>query len=111
MPTNYPTALDAFNNPSATDNLDTPGVLHDEQHANVNDAVEALQAKVGINNSANASSLDFQVRDLNTRLGHIQIGIASIYPRLMCDEDGSEHMLKVKIRDGAYVLELEEPTQ
>lgn len=48
MPTNYPTSLDTFTNPTSTDDLNTAGVLHDEQHANVNDAVEALEARVGI---------------------------------------------------------------
>jgi len=43
MATNYPGALDALANPSATDSLDTPGVEHDVQHANANDAIEALQ--------------------------------------------------------------------
>lgn len=55
----YPTSLDTLTNPSAADNLDTTGVLHDVQHSDVNDAVEALEAKVGITNSADSSSLDY----------------------------------------------------
>jgi hypothetical protein len=62
MPTAYPTALDALNNPSPSDSLDTPGVYHDFQHADTNDAIEALQAKVGINGSSVTSSLDYLVK-------------------------------------------------
>ena len=47
MPSNYPSALDAFTNPTSTDDLDTPGVEHDVQHANANDAIEAIQATLG----------------------------------------------------------------
>jgi hypothetical protein len=61
MATDFPTGLDAFTNPTALDNLNTAGVVHHEQHANINDAVEALQAKVGIDGSAVTSSLDYLV--------------------------------------------------
>jgi hypothetical protein len=44
--TNYPTSLDSLTNPSATDSVAT--VSHSSQHANANDAIEALQAKLGI---------------------------------------------------------------
>ena len=45
----YPTSLDAFTNPLGTDVLTSPS--HAQQHANINDAVEALQAKVAIGNT------------------------------------------------------------
>jgi hypothetical protein len=60
MATAYPTALDSFTNPTENDNLDTTGVEHHEQHANANDAIEALETKVGINNSADTNSLDYK---------------------------------------------------
>jgi len=44
--TNFPTSLDSLTNPSATDSVAT--VSHSAQHANANDAIEALQAKLGI---------------------------------------------------------------
>jgi hypothetical protein len=62
MATNFPTSLDSLTNPSATDTLDSPP--HDEQHADANDAIEALQAKVGINSSADTNSLDFKVNNI-----------------------------------------------
>jgi hypothetical protein len=59
MATNFPASLDSLTNPSAGDSLSSPS--HAAQHANVNDAVEALQAKVGVDGSAVTSSLDYKV--------------------------------------------------
>ena len=64
MATNYPTGLDNLANPAATDELDAPS--HSQQHANANDAIEALEAKVGVNNSAVTTTLDYRVRQLET---------------------------------------------
>lgn len=63
MATNFPTSIDALVNPIATDSLAT--VNHADQHANANDAIEALEAKVGVTNSAVTSSLDYRVRNIN----------------------------------------------
>jgi hypothetical protein len=62
MATNYPTGLDNLANPASTDELDAPS--HSQQHANANDAIEALEAKVGVNNSAVTTSLDYRVKQL-----------------------------------------------
>ena len=48
MASQYPNALDVLINPSATDRLDSPVVPHHEQHANINDAVEAIQTVLGV---------------------------------------------------------------
>lgn len=61
MTVNFPTSIDAFNNPTNSDNLDTVGVVHHTQHSEHNDAIEALETKVGITNSADANSLDYKV--------------------------------------------------
>lgn len=74
MSTSFPTSLDTLTNPSASDYLDTAGVLHDEQHANVNDAVEALQAKVGVDASAVTTSLDYKLKVANSWSGVISAG-------------------------------------
>src|SRR3972149_7030273 len=60
MPTSFPVTLDDFPNPTPADNLSTPAVLHSTQHANINDAVEALEAKIGGDGSAVASSPDYR---------------------------------------------------
>jgi hypothetical protein len=49
MATNYPNSLDVLQNPSSTDALNSSLVPHHLQHANANDAIEALQTVLGIN--------------------------------------------------------------
>jgi hypothetical protein len=46
MAINFPTSLDSLTNPQATDQMNV--VSHADQHANANDAIEALEAKVGV---------------------------------------------------------------
>ena len=71
MATNFPASLDTLTNPSAADTLDSPP--HDEQHADANDAIEALQAKVGVDSSAVTSSLDYRVGQLETGGGGMTV--------------------------------------
>jgi hypothetical protein len=59
MATNFPTSLDTYTNPTSTDTLASPD--HAGQHANINDAVKALEAKVGVDGSAVTTSLDYKV--------------------------------------------------
>jgi hypothetical protein len=61
--TGFPTSLDALTNPLSTDALTSPS--HADQHTNANDAIEALEAKVGVNSSAVSTSLDFLVTQAN----------------------------------------------
>jgi len=64
MATNFPTSLDNFTNPAGSDPVNNPS--HASQHANLNDAIENLEAKVGVTNSAVTTSLDYRVRSLET---------------------------------------------
>ena len=50
---NYPTSLDTLTNPTSSDGLASPP--HATQHTDVNDIVEALEAKVGITASTPTS--------------------------------------------------------
>ena len=61
MATSFPGSLDSFVNPSGSDALDSVSVPHATQHADLNDAVEALEAKVGVDGSAVTTSLDYKV--------------------------------------------------
>lgn len=61
MTTVFPGALDSFTNPNAASGDSLASVPHDAQHSNINDAVKALETKVGINGSADISSLDYKV--------------------------------------------------
>jgi hypothetical protein len=45
MATNYPTSIDSFTNPTSGDTLDSPS--HAAQHANINDAMVAVQTRLG----------------------------------------------------------------
>jgi hypothetical protein len=45
--TAFPGAIDAFTNPVAADPLDSVTVPHASQHANINDAVEAIETAIG----------------------------------------------------------------
>lgn len=55
MAINFPDSLDNFSNPTSTSSLDAPS--HSLQHSDINDAVEALQIKVGIGNSPAGSAV------------------------------------------------------
>lgn len=63
MPTNYPSSLDALANPTSSDSLSSPS--HSGQHSDINDAMEAVQAELGVNPSG-------AVADVAARLGQFQ---------------------------------------
>ena len=67
MASNFPSSLDTFTNPSSSDAMDSVSVPHATQHSDLNDAVEALQAKVGADSSAVTSSLDYKVAQLEAQ--------------------------------------------
>jgi hypothetical protein len=49
MATQYPAALDILINPTSSDPLNSATVHHHQQHANANDAIEAIQTVIGLN--------------------------------------------------------------
>ena len=61
---NFPTSLDTLTNPVGTDQLTSPD--HAGQHSNVNDAVEALEAKVGADSSAVTTSHDYKLSEVTS---------------------------------------------
>ena len=66
MASNFPSSLDSFTNPSSSDAMDSVSVPHATQHSDLNDAVEALQAKVGADSSAVTSSHDYKIAQLES---------------------------------------------
>ena len=84
MATGFPTSLDALTNPTSGQALNSPS--HSGQHTNSNDAIEALQAKVGVNSSAVTTSLDYKMR-INNPVGEITLWGTSTAPTgwLICD--------------------------
>ena len=67
MASSFPSSLDAFTNPSSADAMDSVSVPHATQHADLNDAVVALEAKVGADSSAVSSSHDYKIAQLEGR--------------------------------------------
>ena len=61
----FPTALDSYPNPTASDQLDnaTTALKHHVQHSAINDAIGAIEAKIGIDNSADTASLDYKTKN------------------------------------------------
>lgn len=57
----YPASLDTFVDPAGTDDVSV--VDHALNHRKANDALAALEAKVGITSSANTASLDYVVQN------------------------------------------------
>jgi len=74
MASTYPTSLDNFTNPTVSDYLNSTTVPHATQHSDLNDAVENLQAKVGIDSSADTDSIDYKVADAASRITTLEAG-------------------------------------
>lgn len=62
MTIQFPNNLDTFTNPTGTDEVAV--VSHAGQHADANDAIEALEAKVGVDNSAVTTSHDYKLSNV-----------------------------------------------
>ncbi len=60
MATNFPGSQDSFTNPTSSDTLDSPD--HAAQHANVNDAVEAIELAL-------LDGAPLHIDDANQRVG------------------------------------------
>lgn len=70
----FPNALDSFPDPAPNSKLNNPS--HSGLHNDVSSAVEALEEKVGVNNSADPISLDYRVTALeNAGGGGFNVGM------------------------------------
>lgn len=63
MSTTYPTTKQSIPNPTGTDLLEnaTATLDHDYQHSTLNDTIEALQDKVGVDGSATTTTHDYKL--------------------------------------------------
>jgi len=102
MATNFPTSLDSLTNPSGTDSMSSPS--HAGQHADANDAIEALQAKVGVDGSAVTSSLDFRTDALETATTDLQTDIDNINELQQNEQTGTTYTLV--LADGGKLVEM-----
>lgn len=64
MATNFPVSIDNYTNPAPTDDVSI--VVHSTQHANHNDSIEAIEAKLGITNSADTASIDYLLKSTSS---------------------------------------------
>lgn len=64
MTITYPTTLDTLTNPLPSS--DTSVISHSQQHSDANDAIEALEEKVGINGSSVNTTLDYKTSGIAT---------------------------------------------
>lgn len=76
MASSFPEDFDVFINPQPTDSVLLPS--HSAQHSNSNDAVEALQIKVGTNNSTDPVSHDYRISQVEALVGSAVSGSKSI---------------------------------
>lgn len=71
MAINYPTSLDTFTNPTATSLLTSPS--HSGLHSDINDAVEALETKVGIGNTVLGTYTTYTPTYSNITIGNATV--------------------------------------
>jgi len=100
MAINYPTSLDSFTNPETSDQMDSVTVPHATQHADANDAIEALEAKVGIDASAVATSHEYRITQMETggASGTVAIYGGNLY--LIHPSSGDWHLMTPVVDGG-----------
>lgn len=69
MASNYPGSLDSFTNPAGTDALTSPA--HAAQHADANDAIEAIESTLGVNPQGTAVSVAARLTDIQSLAGDV----------------------------------------
>jgi hypothetical protein len=74
MPTNFPTGVDNFTNPTANDSLNLPS--HSTQHANANDAIEAVEDY--LLNGAGKSGLVF-IKTVTVGSGVSTVSVSDVF--------------------------------
>ena len=76
MATNFPESIDVIVNPNASNPLSSPS--HSDQHVIANTAIEALEAKVGVDNSTDPNSLDYKVSQLEAAGGTTTVEVLGL---------------------------------
>ena len=69
MTTAYPGAIDNFTNPTSSDTLDSVTVPHATQHADINDAVEAIETTLGIDPQGGSATVVARLNANDTAVG------------------------------------------
>jgi hypothetical protein len=85
--TSYPDGLDNFTNPTASDTLDSATVPHATQHANANDAIEAIETELGTDPKGSKASVKARLDDVDVQLA--DLGDTSIATSLPLTSSGT----------------------
>lgn len=78
MTTAYPGAIDNFTNPTATDTLNSLTVPHAAQHANVNDAIEAVEGTLGVDPQGGFATVVARLDDTDTTVGTLTTDVGTL---------------------------------
>lgn len=84
MATNYPTTLDTFTNPLATDQMSAPP--HATQHADANDAIIAIQTKIGVNGAVSLTTIEGRLGAAESDIDQLQIDVPALSGRVTTAE-------------------------
>jgi hypothetical protein len=90
MATNYPNSLDILINPSPTDTLNSGIVPHAEQHANINDAMEAVQTILGVNPAGSHLTIKDRIQASEALNGLSDVTITSVASGNILRHNGSK---------------------
>lgn len=94
MATNYPGQSDTFENPMSSDQLDSTRVPHDEQHANMNDAMAAVQQALGPNPANAWYSVAARLDDYHNQLSALNASISGVAsPRVLVLDTATSNSL------------------
>lgn len=92
MTTLYPGGLDSLTNPASSDPLSSG---HAAQHANVNDAVEAIEAELGVNPSGVHATVADRVANVEGAAASLQFAAAgSVLQNLPTRTGDAENLMK-----------------
>lgn len=90
MATNYPGALDNFINPLPSDSLSSSAVPHADQHANMNDAMEAMQTIIGLNPAGSYLTIKDRIAASESLNGLKDVTITSVAEGNVLRHNGSK---------------------
>jgi hypothetical protein len=77
LASSFPQNIDTITNPNSNDSLSNPS--HSEQHIIANTAIEALETKVGVDNSTDPNSLDYKVAQLEAAGGTTTVEVLGLH--------------------------------
>jgi hypothetical protein len=102
MATNYPNSLDVLINPTVNDTLNSVTVPHHEQHANLNDAMEAVQTVLGLNPAGSFLTIKDRISASESLTGMNDVTISSVAAGNVLRYNGSKwvNYVETNLTDG-----------